>query len=83
MNGFNKNEPKRVSDMDWEIHPEGIYHVLKGLKRYRKPIYITENGVADAHDKHREAFIRETLEWVKKAMGEGVDIRGYLYFGRF
>ncbi len=36
--------------MKWEIYPKGIYNVLKGLKKYNKPIYITENGLADAKD---------------------------------
>jgi beta-glucosidase len=78
--GFNKNKNERISDMGWEIHPEAIYHVLKDLARYKKPIYITENGVADARDACREAFIRETLEWVKKAIGEGTDVRGYFHW---
>jgi beta-glucosidase len=82
FSGFDESDVKnkRISDMNFEIHPEGIYHVLKGLKKYRKPVYITENGIADIHDRHREAFLRETLDWVKKAMGEGVDVRGYLYW---
>lgn len=77
---FNQNENKETSDMGWEIYPEGIYHVLKDLEKYRKPIYITENGVADARDIHREAFIREHMRWVSKAMQEGVDVRGYFYW---
>ena len=68
------------SDMGWEIFPEGIYHVLKDLKKYNKPIYITENGVADAKDIHREKFIKEHLRWVHKAISKGVDVRGYFYW---
>ena len=78
--GFEKNKKKIVSDMGWEIHPKSIYVVLKDLAKYEKPIYIMENGVADARDVYRESFIRETLEWVKKAKREGVDVRGYLYW---
>ena len=77
---FNQNKNKEVSDMGWEIYPEGVYQVLKELKKYNKPIYITENGVADARDIHREKFIKEHLEWVAKAIGEGVDVRGYFYW---
>ena len=32
------------------IIPEAIYFVLKDLEKYNKPIYITENGLADAED---------------------------------
>src|SRR3989344_1477474 len=78
--GFNKNENKKTSDMGWELYPEGIYHVLNDLKKYGKPIYITENGLADARDVNREWFIKETLANVHKAIREGVDARGYFYW---
>ena len=82
IKGFklNQNNNKQVSDIGWEIYPEGIYHVLKDLKKYNKPIYITENGVADAKDIHREKFIKEHLRWVHKAISKGVDVRGYFYW---
>ena len=54
---FSKNENARVSDMGWELYPEAIYHVLLGLKKYRVPIYVTENGLADARDAQREWFL--------------------------
>ena len=75
-----KNPDKRVSDMGWEIYPEGIYHVLKDLKKYNKPIYITENGIADAKDEKRTKFIKDHLGWIHKAIEEGTDIRGYFYW---
>ncbi|MEK7599400.1 MAG: glycoside hydrolase family 1 protein [Patescibacteria group bacterium] len=78
--GFNKNENKEISDMGWELYPEGIYFVLKDLKRYSKPIYITESGLADAQDKKRAWFIFETLKNVSQAINEGVDVRGYLHW---
>jgi beta-glucosidase len=77
---FPKNENKETTDMGWEIYPEGIYHVLKDLKKYRKPIYITENGIADARDEKRAEFIKDHLKWVHKAIEEGVDVRGYFYW---
>ena len=68
------------SDLGWEIYPQGLYELVKKLSRYKKPIYITENGVADARDAHREQFIREHLAGVRKAIEEGVDIRGYFHW---
>lgn len=70
----------RKSDMGWSIYSEGIYHVLKSLKKYNKPIYVTENGLADARDTHRGEFIREHVDWIKKAAEENVDVRGYFYW---
>lgn len=75
-----KNENKEVSDMGWEIFPEGIYHTIIGLKKYSLPIYITENGIADAADKRRAKFIIDHLKWVHKAIEEGTDVRGYMHW---
>lgn len=78
--GFNKNENKIISDIGWELYPQAIYCVLKDLKKYQKPIYITENGLADARDEKREKFIKEHLKWVHRAIEEGVNVRGYFYW---
>lgn len=77
---FNQNENIKVSDIGWELYPEGIYHLLKELERYKKPIYITENGLADSADKNRGWYILEILKNVKKAIDEGVDVRGYFHW---
>ena len=77
---YNQNENKELSDMGTEIYPKGIFHVLKNLKRHKKPIYITENGLADAGDEKRAKFIKENIFWMHKAMREGVDVRGYFYW---
>jgi beta-glucosidase len=74
---FIKNINKKVTDMGWEIYPEGIYHVIKYLSKFKKPIYIMENGIADADDDQRPMFIREHLRYVHKAIAEGADVRGY------
>lgn len=79
--GFNKNSNKTVSDMRWEMKPDAVYNVLVDLaNRYDKPVYITENGLADALDKRRQNFIEETLGHVSKAAEDGVDIRGYFHW---
>ncbi len=69
-----------VSDTGWRIHAEGIYHILKRAARYKKPIFVTENGLADATDKKRTEFIIEHLYWVAQAIREGVDVRGYFHW---
>jgi len=79
-----KNElvPKQeiMKEMNWEIYPEGIYHVLKDLSKFKKPIFITENGIADRTDQLREKFIKDHLYWIWKAVQDGADVRGYLYW---
>jgi len=78
--GFNKNENKVVSDFGWELYPSSIYFVLRDLKKYHKPIYITEHGISDGQDKYRSWFIKECLKNVHLAIKQGVDVRGYSYW---
>ena len=69
------------SDFDWEIYPEGLYRVLRRVGKLRKPVIVTENGVADASDRLREAFIVEHLRQAHRAIREGlVDLRGYMHW---
>jgi len=77
---FIRNEDKVVSDFGWEIYPEGIYHVLMNYKKYKKPIYVLENGVADAKDKLRKDFIINHLKYVHQAIYKGADVRGYFHW---
>ncbi|HBP01105.1 MAG: Beta-glucosidase A [Candidatus Moranbacteria bacterium GW2011_GWE1_49_15] len=79
---FNKKkQPDReTTDLGWRIYPVGIYDVLLSLKKYGLPVYITENGIADADDSKREKFIKEHLRFVHKAISEGVDVRGYMHW---
>lgn len=78
--GFNKNENMITSDLGWELYPPGIAHVLRDLQRYDLPIYVTENGLADARDLHREWFIEETLQAILDVIRDGVDVRGYFHW---
>ena len=69
-----------MTKMDWEMYPLGIYHCLIQLKKFGKPIFITENGIADKIDLKREKFIKDHLYWTWKAIQDGADVRGYLYW---
>ena len=77
---FKKNKNKKITDMGWEIYPKGIYYVLKYLSKFKKPIIILENGLADAKDRYRVDFIKNHLKYIYKAIQEGVDVRGYFYW---
>lgn len=72
--------PVSVSDMGWPTIPEGLERVLLSCKRYRVPIMVTENGIADAHDDRRQKYIQLHLDAVKRAKKSGVNIIGYLYW---
>lgn len=72
-----------------EQHLEAVYDVLHMLAEDYKidvPIYITENGVAQddgpdreaiLKDDERVAYVAETLRHVRRAMDDGIDVRGY------
>lgn len=79
--GFgNYHKYEKSSDLDWGLHPEGIYHLLKELHKYNKPIYITENGLADKGDQHRSWYIREILNNTHRAINESVLVKGYFHW---
>lgn len=79
--------PEMITDMGWEVCPEGMYKIIKKYAAYENlpPIMITENGCAmpdkvengKVHDPRRVEFYKSYLEQVLKAKNEGVDIRGY------
>jgi beta-glucosidase len=75
-----RSEESGPSDMGWELYPAGIYHLLLDLKKYKKPIYITENGLADSADANRAWYIQEILKNIKRAIDEGVNVKGYLHW---
>ena len=69
-----------ASDLGWKIHPRGFQLMLRKLLRFGVPIYVTENGIADAEDRHRAGYIRSHLAVVASAIAEGLDIRGYYHW---
>lgn len=73
-------EDVKVSDLGWKIYPKGIFNLLLELKDYKKPIYITENGIADVRDSLRADFIKNHIYWIWQAIDRGVDVRGYFYW---
>jgi Beta-glucosidase/6-phospho-beta-glucosidase/beta-galactosidase len=74
-------DKRPCSDFGWEIYPEGMYNVLMRLhERYRMPMYVTENGIADEHDRWRSWFLVSHLYQVHRAMQAGADVRGYFHW---
>ncbi len=82
MNGVKvmNSDQRPKSDMGWQTYPKGLYHVLTELKKYKLPVYITENGIANARDDMRKDYIKQHLMWALKAKAEGLDLRGYFYW---
>jgi beta-glucosidase len=73
--------PGPKTDMGWEIFPQGLYPVLKkAYARYKLPILISENGIADEKDSRRTDFIEKHVREIHRARSEGVPVIGYLYW---
>lgn len=68
------------TDMPYALYPEGFKRSLHLVARAGLPIYVTENGIADARDDRRETFIERYLFAMHRAMEDGVDVRGYFYW---
>jgi len=80
--------PAELTEMGWEVHPEGLASVLQRLVREYAPpaLYITENGAAFADppaaggriaDPRRVSYLREHLVAAHQALSSGVPLAGY------
>jgi len=70
-----------VSDLGWEIYPEGLGALARRwARRSGVPVYVTENGIADAVDDRRGDFLVAHLREVAGAIAAGADVRGYFHW---
>jgi len=66
--------------LNWFIYPEGLYEILTRLKKYKIPIIVTENGMPESKDYPCQDFLYSHLRSLAKALEEGVDVRGYMWW---
>lgn len=80
--GYRIHNPETShSDLGWDVSPDNIEHALVRLHdKYRLPILITENGIADARDEQRKVWIEATVRAMLAAQAEGVKLIGYLHW---
>ena len=80
--GYRIHNPETpLSDLNWVMSPGDIELVLERLyEKYKLPIMITENGVADSQDEHRRWWIKETVIGMQAAMKRGVQLLGYFHW---
>lgn len=70
----------KKNSLGWDIYPKGLYEVLISLKKYHVPVLITENGICTSDDKVRWKYITAHLKNIHRAMKQGVNVTGYLYW---
>ena len=79
--GKRYNPKVPLNDLGWYMEPEGIYPLLlRAWSRFKKPIFITENGLADSGDQYRRWWIEQTIVAMERAISEGVELRGYFHW---
>jgi beta-glucosidase len=79
---------REVTDMGWEVYPEGLTELLLRLHHDYPvpPLYVTENGGAfkdelvdgRVHDSARTDYIARHIAAVGEAMRQGVRMEGYM-----
>lgn len=72
-------QSKDVSDLGWEVYPEGLFDVLADLAD-DLPIYITECGIASTNDDRRNRFLITYLSEVYRAIQAGINVKGFFYW---
>lgn len=82
---------KAPQPWNWPIDPEGLRYVLNILTdRYELPLFIVENGLGmDEHpdkkgciyDKERCDYLKMHIEQIAKAIQDGCNVIGYLWWG--
>lgn len=77
---FGDTETYEKTDMDWDIYPQGLYDCLMMLKRYNKPLFVSEAGLADAKDDRRADYITAQVRATWQAIRDGADVRGHFYW---
>jgi len=63
----------------WEFYPECVEHVVRyASKETGVPIIVTENGISTTDDTRRVEYFQRALTGLKRAIDDGVDVRGYV-----
>jgi beta-glucosidase len=69
------------NELGWELYPEGLYRVCRRYYlRYRIPIFITENGICDAHDVFRSRYIYDHLAQIRRLLDEEIVVNRYYHW---
>ena len=82
-----KNPYLESSEWGWQIDPVGLrISLLELYDRYRKPLFIVENGIGNRdileadktiHDPYRIEYFRKHFMEMEKAIDDGVELMGY------
>ena len=66
--------------MGWEIYPDGLMCILQKVAKYRKNIFITENGIATRNEELRVRFLKDHLTIIEASLKRKLPLKGYFYW---
>ena len=68
-----------TTQVGWEFYPECVEGVVRyASKEAGVPLIVTENGIATTDDTRRVEYVQRALTGLKRAIDDGVDVRGYV-----
>lgn len=69
------------TQMGNEFYPQGLESVIRyAYEHAKKPIIVTENGIATANDERRIAYIDQALQGVQACAADGIPVQGYMHW---
>lgn len=79
--GYRIHNPETsVSDTGLDVAPENLEFALNRLyDRYKLPLIVTGNGLADVHDEKRIMWLSKTIMAMQRSFDHGTKIEGYFY----
>jgi beta-glucosidase len=84
VRGLGQGEPRpddKLSDRGYILYPEGMYEGLTYYgRKFDIPIIVTENGTDTTDESARIDYIDSHLRQILRAINDGIDIRGYMYW---
>jgi beta-glucosidase/6-phospho-beta-glucosidase/beta-galactosidase len=69
-----------LPEIDWIPHGEGMSAVVARAGEYGLPMVVTENGTSSDDDDYRVDMLEEDLDFLRRSIDSGADVRGYLYW---
>jgi len=70
-----------LNQMGEEFYPEALENTIRyAAAATRKPVYVTENGLATEDDSRRVEYIKRALAGVERCLHDGVDVRSYIHW---
>lgn len=69
-----------LTDNGWEVVPGALLPLLREAASVGRPLLVTENGLADAADAKRVAYLEEHVAVLAEAEEEGLPVHGYLHW---